>query len=99
MKAFSIILLTYVTLLLVVPTVCNTMMQCSKEQSADKNSKNTPKSCESCCALQNCHCNFTGIQQFNFQISANIIISKIHTQNDNVLSNYLSECWHPPELI
>ena len=98
MKAFSVILLTYVLLLLVAPTVCNMMMQCSKEQAANKKSKDNTTSCESCCSIQNCHCNFTGVQHFNFQIPTNTITKKIHTQNDNVLSTYLSECWHPPEL-
>ena len=99
MRTFSIILLTYVSLLLVAPTICNTIMQCAKEQSANKNSKDNSSSCESCCSIQNCHCNFTGIQQFNFQILANTVTKKIYTQNDNILSTYLSECWHPPELI
>ena len=99
MRAFSVILLTYVILLLVVPTVCNSMMQCSKEQSNNKTSKDNKMSCESCCSVQNCHCSFTGIQKFDFQIQASIITKKIHPQNDNVLSTYLSECWHPPEII
>ena len=98
MRAFSAILLTYVLLLLVVPTVCNSM-SCVKEQSCTKNSKSDNWPCKSCCYIQNCHCNFTGVEHFNFQIIPSIITKKIHTQNDNVLSTYLSECWHPPEII
>ncbi len=99
MKVFSTILLTYVLLSLVVPTVCNSMMQCSQEQSGSSKSKNDISDCKSCCCLQNCHCNFTEVERFNFQIAANFITKKVRTQNDNVLSTYLSEWWHPPEII
>ncbi len=99
MRVFSAILLTYVLLLLVVPTVCNSMTTCSKEQSSNKKTDKDNSACNSCCYVQNCNCNFTGIQQFNFQIQAGSDIEKNSTQKDKPLSSYLSECWHPPKLI
>lgn len=97
MRTISVILLTYVMLLLVAPTVCNSIAQCSKEQTNNKNPENN--TCSSCCSIQNCNCNFTGIEKFDFQIYMSIITNKIHTQNDKILSNYLSECWHPPKIV
>jgi hypothetical protein len=98
MRTISVILLTYVVLLLVAPTVCNSMAQCSKEQTNNKNSDNT-NTCASCCSIQNCNCNFTGVEQFDFQIYTSIITKKIQAQNNKILSNYLSECWHPPKIV
>jgi hypothetical protein len=74
--------------------------QCSKEQpdsnkQSDKSDSNTP--CTPCCIIQNCHCYFVGVPQFDFHIIAYTTTQKIRVTNDNVFSNYSSECWHPPE--
>ena len=111
MKFISIILIAYITLLTVLPAVCKTYVvlkqaelccsdknsnQCSKDQK-DKSENNM--SCTACCSIQNCNCNFVGIPQFDFLIQNGTTTKKAKIQDDKILSNYLSDCWHPPKIV
>lgn len=110
MRFIAVILIAYVLLLTVSPAVCKTYTalkqvnlcgssndkQSTKEQSGNKQSNNNT-SCTDCCSIQNCHCNFVDVPQFNFLAQTSVISKKTSIKNDKVLSNYLSDCWHPPK--
>lgn len=114
MKFIAMILVVYVSLLTLSPVVCGTYIavkqtadccnenkdrECSKEQTTNKQSdKSDSNSCLSCCSVQNCHCSFVDAPQFNFQIQMSLNSKRVPIKNDKVLSDYLSDCWQPPEV-
>lgn len=110
MKLVAAILLTYVSVLVTAPALCameeiatkaglsctgNESDDCSKE--SDQSNEKSP--CMPCCTVQSCQCYFITINEFNLNIQESVSISTIPYTNDKILSDYLSECWHPPELI
>ena len=113
MRIVSAIFFIYVSLLIVSPSICGvytevneTQMcrssceytQCSGEQTENESSdKDEP--CTPCCLIQNCNCCFVAPSSFEFQPLIVYSAKKIQSKNDNVVSNYSSDCWHPPEMI
>lgn len=75
--------------------------ECSKDLSTNKPSGPSEKesSCLSCCSLQNSHCSFVAVPEFNFNVEMSLNTKRPPVKNDKVLSDYLSDCWQPPELI
>ncbi len=113
MRFIAFILIAYISLLTVSPMVCETytivkqtdlccnsdnVEQCSKNKSDNKQSGSNT-TCTPCCSIQNCHCNFVEVPYFNFLVQVSTISKKTPTKNDKVLSNYLSDCWHPPKVV
>lgn len=111
MRFIAAILITYISVLTVLPVGCETFTilkqaelccisnynkQCSKEQTENKQSDNK-KSCTACCSLQNC--NNISIPQFNFLVHSSKVSKKAPIKKDKVISNYLSDCWHPPKTV
>ena len=109
MRLIAIILVTYISALTISPVVCGTYLaikqsvscnddnQCRKEPTENNKSENS-SSCLSCCSVQNCHCNFVEAPQFSFLIQTNINTQRAPIKIDKVLSDYLSDCWQPPEI-
>lgn len=75
--------------------------QCSEEQSCNEQSdeENNNSSCISCCSVQNCNCNLVDVSRFNFLVQISLNSKRAKVENDKVISNYLSDCWQPPELV
>ena len=112
MRIISILLISYISLLIISPSVggmfvvaeetnmcCNSDddNQCSREQSENRSSdKDSP--CTPCCLIQNCNCCFLASSSFEFQPLIAAGLQKIQSKNDQIHSNYLSDCWHPPEM-
>jgi hypothetical protein len=76
--------------------------KCSKEPSdnkeqSDQSDSKTP--CIPCCSVQNCLCYFVGVPQYDLAVQLITVAQKIRVKNENVFSNYLSNCWHPPKLV
>ena len=70
----------------------------AKPMDTKKQTNGTSKSCTPCRTIQNCSCYFTTTAIANFKP---ILVSdsrKLYITNEKVVSNYLSDCWHPPEL-
>ena len=113
MRIISAMLFIYVSLLIVSPSICGmcasadeTEMcsssceytQCSGEQNENESSeKDSP--CTPCCLIQNCNCCFIAPTAFEFQPLIVFSVKKIQSKNDIVVSNYSSDCWHPPEMV
>ena len=110
MKLIAKILLTYISVLITAPAICamediaaktdycctsNVSDDCSKE--SDRSEESSP--CMPCCTVQSCQCYFTKTTEFNLHIMESVSLSTVPYTNDKILSKYLSECWHPPELI
>lgn len=113
MRFIAVILIAYVSLVMVSSTICQTYTlvnqadlrcgsantkQCSKDKTNKKQSANNT-SCTPCCSIQNCHCNFVEVPEFNFLINSSKVSKKAPIKNDKVISNYLSDCWHPPKIV
>lgn len=112
MRIVSAILFIYVSLLIVSPSVCGMFTvveetgmcgssceynQCSEEQTENESSeKELP--CTPCCLIQNCNCCFVAPASFEFQPLIVYSAKKTQSKNDNVVSNYSCDCWHPPEM-
>lgn len=112
MRFITTILIIYISLLTISPAVCGiyavldqtdqcctNTKKCS-ESSKDNNKKSQNNSpCTPCCFMQNCNCYFTDVSQFIFQSNITARTKKIQSKNVNIVSNYSSDCWHPPEMI
>jgi hypothetical protein len=107
-------MLSYVSLLTVSPVLCGLTMaikqmdlccsetgkDCSDGQTDDKPQKSSENNCcVPCCSVQNCHCYFVTPQQFDFSVKLFKTIQKLRLQNESLTSNYLSDCWNPPEFV
>lgn len=108
MRLIAIILVTYISVLNMSPIVCGTYIaikqtvSCSSDKCAEKKTSkqksDTGSSCLSCCSVQNCNCSFVDASQFNFLVQINLNSQKAPFKKDKVLSDYLSDCWQPPEI-
>lgn len=110
MRIVSAILFIYVSILIVSPSVCGIFTvveetemctssfehtQCSEKQTDNELSeKESP-----CYLIQNCNCCFVTPAPFEFQPLIVYSSKKIQSKNDNVVSNYSSDCWNPPEVF
>lgn len=71
--------------------------QCSEEQTENESSEND-STCTPCCLVQNCNCCFIAPSSFEFQPLIVCSVKNTQSKNVNVVSNYSSDCWHPPEM-
>ena len=114
MKFIAVILVTYISLLTISPALCGfyaafkrvdlccsteNNKQCSKEQTGNSKQSDSDVPCKPCCSIQNCHCNFINVPPFDFFVQTGATAKKTPFKNDKVFSNYLPDCWHPPEIV
>lgn len=102
MRFIAVILVCYISLVTVTPAVCGTctvLKQVNLCCNDDKDQSDNTTTCTPCCSLQNCHCNFVAIPQFDFLVQIDINSKKTPIKNDKILSDFLSDCWRPPEII
>lgn len=114
MKYIAIILVTYISLLTISPALCgfyaafkrtglccltNNDKQCSKEQADNSKQPGKSDSDTTCCSIQTCHCNFINVLPFDFSVQTGRTAKKAPFKNDKIFSNYLPDCWHPPEIV
>lgn len=113
MRIVSAILFIYVSYLIVSPSVCgmftivNETKMCSSscentqcaELQTENESTDKDAPCTPCCLIQNCNCCFISPSSFEFKPIIFYTAKKIQSKNDNVVSNYSSDCWHPPEMV
>ena len=114
MRFFALVLVFYLLLLTVSPAVCQVYEavsqvdlcctggsdeQCNQKDSEERKSSNTSNSCTPCSAIQNCCCYFVMTTPFKFSNPIVSITEKIWVNNESVISDYLPDCWHPPETV
>jgi hypothetical protein len=109
MKFFASILLTYLSLVIAVPSVCGiselknqSVSCCSSEKKectdpASKDENNIP-SCYPCCSIQNCHCFPEKTLEVRDRLNFISPEEKMRIQNEKPVSNFSGDCWQPPEL-
>lgn len=107
MRLFSSILFIYFSVLTVTPFFCTSIVKkvltdCGNEikcpkKNADDSNRDT-NNCKSCCLMENCCDAIVNLPEFNFNIEGLKLQKKTLAKKDKAFSDYLSECWHPPEI-